>query len=134
MTAYLDLPIGVVDQGSPLTQTLIMALRDNPIAMAEGAAGAPRIDGIKAMIHQGNSNGIGTYMLAVGNLSTNTDFDFGDFVSGSNLDPVGIDNSSSVYNTAAISALPPLGTWRCMGFANNSTGGIRSVTLYLRVA
>ena len=43
MTTYTDIPDGDVDQDSPVTQPLLTALRDNPIAIAEGAAGAPKI-------------------------------------------------------------------------------------------
>jgi hypothetical protein len=40
-TAYTGIPNGDIDQDSPVTQELITALRDDPIAIAEGAIGAP---------------------------------------------------------------------------------------------
>lgn len=43
MTTYTTIPDADIDQDSPVTQPLMTALRDNPIAIAEGAAGAPRI-------------------------------------------------------------------------------------------
>ena len=43
MTTYSTITNGQVDQDSPITQPLVTALRDNPIAIAEGAAGAPKI-------------------------------------------------------------------------------------------
>lgn len=43
MTTYSTITDGQVDQDSPITQPLITALRDNPLAIAEGAAGAPKI-------------------------------------------------------------------------------------------
>lgn len=43
MTTYSTIADGQVDQDSPITQPLMTALRDNPIAIAEGAAGAPKI-------------------------------------------------------------------------------------------
>lgn len=43
MTAYTTIAPGDVDAESPLTTALMTALRDNPIAITEGAAGAPRI-------------------------------------------------------------------------------------------
>lgn len=43
MTTYVPIPNGDTDQDSPITQPLIVALRDNPIAIAEGASGAPKI-------------------------------------------------------------------------------------------
>lgn len=45
MTSYVSIPNGDIDQDSPITQPLMTALRDNPIAIAEGATGAPRIYG-----------------------------------------------------------------------------------------
>lgn len=43
MTTYTAIPNGDVDQDSPVTQPLMTLVRDNPIGIAEGAAGAPRI-------------------------------------------------------------------------------------------
>lgn len=43
MTTYSAIPDGDIDQDSPITQPLMTALRDNPIAVTEGATGAPRI-------------------------------------------------------------------------------------------
>ena len=41
MTAFVAIPNGDIDQDSPVTQELFTALRDNPLAIAEGATGAP---------------------------------------------------------------------------------------------
>ena len=43
MTTYTAIPNGDVDADSPITTTLITQLRDNPIAITEGASGAPQI-------------------------------------------------------------------------------------------
>ena len=43
MTTYTAIPNSDVDQDSPVTQTLITLLRDNPIAITEGASGAPKV-------------------------------------------------------------------------------------------
>ena len=45
MTSYVAIPNGDTDQDSPITQPLMTALRDNPIAIAEGDDPAPRILG-----------------------------------------------------------------------------------------
>lgn len=45
MTAYVTIPNGDIDQDSPLTQPLMTAMRDNPLAMFEGASGAPKFQG-----------------------------------------------------------------------------------------
>ena len=41
MTSYVAIPNGDIDQDSPVTQPLMTALRDNPIAIAEGDNTAP---------------------------------------------------------------------------------------------
>lgn len=41
MTAYAAIANGDIDQDSPVTQPLMTALRDNPIATAEGSVDAP---------------------------------------------------------------------------------------------
>lgn len=43
MTTYVPIPDGDIDQDSPVTQPLMTAMRDNPIAITEGSSGAPRI-------------------------------------------------------------------------------------------
>ena len=48
MTTYTAITNGQIDQDSPITQPLMTAMRDNPIAITEGATGAPRILGLAA--------------------------------------------------------------------------------------
>jgi len=48
MTTYTAITNGQIDQDSPITQPLMTAMRDNPIAITEGATGAPRIVGLAA--------------------------------------------------------------------------------------
>ena len=43
MTSYVAIPNGDIDQDSPITQPLMTALRDNPVAIAEGDASVPEI-------------------------------------------------------------------------------------------
>jgi hypothetical protein len=43
MTTYQTIPDVDIESGSPLTEDLVTLLRDNPIAMAEGASGAPKL-------------------------------------------------------------------------------------------
>ena len=43
MTTYTTVPNSDIDQDSPVTQPLLTALRDNPLAIAEGTSGAPKI-------------------------------------------------------------------------------------------
>lgn len=41
MTSYVSIPNGDIDQDSPITQPLMTALRDNPIAIAEADSTVP---------------------------------------------------------------------------------------------
>ena len=43
MTTYTPIANGSVAAGSPIDESLVTALRDNPIAISEGSAGAPKI-------------------------------------------------------------------------------------------
>lgn len=53
MTAFTTLTSGSLAVGKPLTSTIALALRDNPLAIAEGDASAPRLYG-KAAARLGN--------------------------------------------------------------------------------
>lgn len=46
MADWKTIPDTDVDPDAPVTSELMYALRDNPVAIAEGAAGAPRVMGI----------------------------------------------------------------------------------------
>jgi len=43
MTTYTAIADTEIDQDSPVTETLWTKMRDNPIAITEGASGAPKI-------------------------------------------------------------------------------------------
>lgn len=45
MTSYTTVPTTSIDQDSPVTQPLMTALRDNPLAIQEGDSSAPRVAG-----------------------------------------------------------------------------------------
>jgi hypothetical protein len=143
--AWTTIPNSDIDQDSPITQTLMTALRDNPIAIANGDAGAPRIAGIAAMSHEGAAGAVGTYVWARRTASGNQNF--GDATGGSNLQPTGAiwgtsGFSASTNNMPSNAALS--GTWRCMGrmtetqtSAPDGSGNvstIRGATLYLRIS
>lgn len=50
MAAWTNIPSGNLAPGQPLTSAEVLALRDNPIALAEGAAGAPLITGTQGPV------------------------------------------------------------------------------------
>lgn len=64
MTTYTSIPNADIDQDSPVTQPLMTALRDNPIAITEGAIGAPRI--VVAAIEGGSSSTSGQVYYSEG--------------------------------------------------------------------
>jgi len=64
MTTYTSIPNADIDQDSPVTQPLMTALRDNPIAITEGASGAPRI--VAAAIEGGSSSTSGQVYYSEG--------------------------------------------------------------------
>ena len=55
MTTYSPIANGSVDAGSPVDESLVTALRDNPIALSEGATNAPRIATIAAEANDGTT-------------------------------------------------------------------------------
>lgn len=64
MTTYTSIPNSDIDQDSPVTQPLMTALRDNPIAITEGATGAPRI--VAAGIEGGDVSAAGEVYYSEG--------------------------------------------------------------------
>ena len=136
MTSYIAIANSEVDPNSPITADLMTKLRDNPIAMGEGAVGAPSVLGNIAA--NAVAGGVGTYVFAKGT----SDTVFGATVAGSTLSPTSAAYSVAVTSgTAATfdlgSALT--GTWRCMGTfdlsASYGGGGANlGATLWLRIS
>lgn len=84
MTIYTGITNGQIDQDSPITQSLLTALRDDPLAIIEGSTGAPRIVGNAAKriddfpdltITAADTYSLGGYLLdtTVGTTSTSND-------------------------------------------------------------
>ena len=106
MTTYTTIPNSDIDQDSPVTQPLMTALRDNPIAITEGSSGAPKIadaalgttdtntgrNWVLARNARATAGAIGTYTITSGSYTEGT--------------------------TRTLSGKS--GTWRAMGTASNS--------------
>lgn len=62
MTTYTAIPNTSIDIDSPVTQPLLTALRDNPIAITEGSSGAPKIkpEALDIYYGDGSASGIAT--------------------------------------------------------------------------
>jgi hypothetical protein len=141
--AWTTIPNADIDQDSPITQTLMTALRDNPIAIANGDAGAPRIQAIAAMSHQGAAGAVGTYVFARRG-DGGGDITFGGGIGGASLVPTSATTSITVSGTGDTATLIAgsalAGTWRAMGTYDHTvtSGGSQismgGATLWLRIS
>jgi hypothetical protein len=91
--AWTNIGDTFLEPGKPVRSADLIALRDNPIAIAAGAAGAPKIIAGAILSSPG---AIGTYVNAQANTSGKG---FGSSVSGSILFPAGVGNGSSLSGT-----------------------------------
>ena len=164
MADWTNLPNQAVGVGGLPSGTTVTALRDNPVAIAQGAAGAPRIEDaaldttvtnagrewVAARIAGAAAGAVGTYAFAWRN-STATAPAFGGTVAGSQLRPAGFTSSSGVLVSNFLTTFPSStdilgsdgarsatfnGTWRCMGEATRSSGNLGNYphTLWLRIS
>jgi hypothetical protein len=134
MATWTTLPDASLEPGKPIRSIDGLALRDNPIAISEGAVGAPKIQTAALITGEqmttanvlnataGASVGaVGTYAFAglnSGSIAT------GDTVAGSSLQFANVNPTIS----GALS-----GTWRCMGFTQSFNLASR-ITLWLRIS
>ena len=133
MTTYTTIADADIDPESPGTTTLFTRLRDNPIAITEGASGAPNVDPINAMAHQGAVGAIGTYAF-LRRTTLSGAITQGSTYAGSGLDYAGVYSTASGNSARfAWTTTSPAGTWRAMGnpqTAASNYGG----TLFLRIS
>jgi len=140
-----------VDAESPVTDLLLTRLRDNPIAIAAGNVGAPRIadaalgptatnegrDWVLGRAALAVEGAIGTYVFAYG---TGTYVAFGSTVAGSTLRPTSAARSISVGSGSATFDVGSTlsGTWRCMGTFDlikvQDSITVVGATLWLRIS
>jgi len=153
MADWTTIPDSSIEPGKPIRSIDGLALRDNPIAIAEGAAGAPR--NTDASLSTTATNTGRDWVLArnalsaVGAVGTYAMLGRPQGVGGSSVGPGGTSAGSSLRYTGAsisanaqsyISGTSPSGTWRCMGnFQAVSSGGkepftIWPATLWLRIS
>ena len=141
MATWTTITDAALEPGKPIRSVDGLALRDNAIAIAEGAAGAPKIqnaafdagelgaekfqsgtderDWVLGFIVGSSVGAVGTYaFLASGLLLTLAP---GDTRAGSDFDYSSVDSQVNVT---------PSGTWRCMGYVS----GEDNPTLFLRIS
>ena len=144
MADYTNISNATLEPNAPLISSTMLALRDNPTAIAEGAAGAPRVtnaafndrtigaeklqagdaerDWVLARCAAASVGAVGTYAM-LGPSSSGVGAAPGGTVAGSNLR----------YSTASgtLHTNGPSGTWRCMGYMRDNTA---DVTIWLRIS
>jgi hypothetical protein len=143
MTAYTDTSTIDTSSGTPITEQKLTALKDNPVAITEGAAGAPEIQ-TAALIAGEQMNttnvlsataaaavgAIGTYafLVTIATVGNNP----GTTTVGSNLEYAGLETNdgTSTWTKIIQSGTSPSGTWQLMGFGG--TNGRAS--LWLRIS
>ena len=146
MATWTDITTAALEPGKPVRSINGLALRDNPIAIAEGAAGAPRIvnaavtnatlgaekfqsgvaerDWVMGFNVSAGAGGVGTYAFAKKTSMYPAVKALGSTIAGSSLRP-----SSAGSRTGGSLA----GTWRCMGYADTDGAGSSDVTSWLRI-
>ena len=145
MADYTTITDAQVDPEAPITSELMSALRDNPIAIAEGAAGAPRVEPIAFSANYYTAGAVGTYVWARRTTGT-ADVAFGSTLAGSSLSPTSAaygSNQSYIGPGAFTVGAALSGTWRAMGtydhelFVDFGEGFIMRLlgsTLWLRIS
>ena len=141
MTTYSASAVSntVIDYKKAITLQLLRALRDNPIALAEGASGAPRIAFEALDTWYVTGGAVGTYIFA--RYTGGADVLPSGTVAGSSLQP-----TSAAYKVnVSGNGVPTFdlgtalsGTWKCMGKFDdtdiNSSVTISGATLWLRIS
>jgi hypothetical protein len=149
MSTWTNISDTVLEPGKPIRSVDALALRDNPVAIAGGASGAPRITdaALSTTVTSAGTNwvlartagasvgAVGTYAF-LGRVVTAATAE-GTTVAGSGLRFGGVRHNDGTWNnnTQSANALgsqtAPAGTWRCMGRCNIS-GAIG--TVWLRIS
>ena len=156
MASWTEIPNSSLESGAPIRAVDGVAFRDNPVAIAEGATGAPRInpstainwgvttntaaesDWVTDRTAAATAGEVGTYALCAVTANTDTDYSIGSTIAGSNLGYISFQwDSEGTSGGLAINGVPS-GTWRCMGYSKNlyNSGSFyyKSATLWLRIA
>ena len=142
MAEYQEILDTEVEPEAPLTSSLGVRFRDNPVAIAEGAAGAPRVasesaidwggggtgtsasqDWVLGRISDASVGAVGTYAFLRVNPGVPGSPSPGEEISGSSLRYYGVSDTDEEIGDS------PAGTWRSMGQGGRGMG-----TLWLRIS
>lgn len=139
MTDYTAITELETNPGAPGTSSLWKRWWKNPLAMFEGAVGAPRLQFAALDAAFSTAGEIGSFVLARRNTTGN--IAYGATVAGSTLTPTSVLSSlsfpanSGTYTMPVAAALS--GTWRCMGQYSHtaySAPTLGGATLWIRIA
>lgn len=138
MTTFTTIPNASLEPGKPIRSIDGLALRDNPVAIAEGASGAPRIadaalgsivtnagrDWVLARNAAADVGAVGTYAVLYNNSASNIASN--STVAGGSLGLrtgaiANINHFSTAFSTLSFIGVAQSGTWRCL----TSTGGVQ---------
>lgn len=154
MADWTTIPNSSLEPGSPARSIDALALRDNPIAITEGAAGAPRVSdaGLSTTVTSAGqawvSNRLTTNAVlaqiagltagAVGSMCISATYNaIGTTTAGSNLRRI-TSITVAEYNNFNYASHGFTGTWRSLGSASSAANPenytIHLSTLYVRIA
>jgi hypothetical protein len=160
MTTYTAIPDANLDPDSPARSIDALALRDNPIAITEGASGAPRVasdlavdwdtggvgataakNWVLAKTAAATAGAVGTYSFAVPTTGA-ASYAFGATIAGGSLARAGVYPTVESLSQGILSTSGTLsGSWRCMGYAPFGAPDIPAsapagdhATLWLRIS
>lgn len=164
MATWTDVSSTVLEPGDPIRSVDIIAIKENIIALSEGAVGAPKIltpaindaaitsvklatgtnerDWVLARTASASVGAVGTYAFLVA--GTSTTYAAGATLAGSSLKYAGVSGISTAglyyRSLRTYTSGIPSGTWRCMGRSVYTTEGYDPVevffgaTLWLRIS
>ena len=148
MAEFTVIPDANLEPDKPARSIDALALRDNPIAIAEGAAGAPRIedaaldttvttagtDWVLARNAGAGVGAVGTYSWLAQSVATTTNITAGTTYAGSGLRYFGYRGEADTGTVGASSyGGAPSGTWRAMGTSTVTATTVRH-TLFMRIS
>ena len=155
MADWTIVPDTNLEPGKPIRSIDGLALRDNPIAISEGAAGAPRVqtaaladDAVTAPKLAETANettwalgrtaaqtefAIGTYIVA---WNTGTNIARGATVAGGFLSVQNAGSSPNPFATISslVSVISPPGTWKALTYATGASGEAFYPGFFIRVS
>lgn len=150
MASWTTLPDASLEPGKPIRSIDGLALRDNPIAISEGAVGAPKIQTAALITGEqmttanvlnataaADAGAVGTYAFLKDVTNSSTNINQGTTLTGSALRFSSLRYDSSIPGWDASAGQTPSGTWRLMGFGSRDLGQsttLRYASLFLRIS